>query len=64
MIIGANGENMKELRDRYPGVHIAFPEPGRRSNIVTLRGPTDEVKKCSVYLQKSAEDIVSISNEY
>lgn len=58
VIIGANGENMKELRDRYPGVHIAFPEPGRRSNIVTLRGPTDEVKKCSVYLQKSAEDIV------
>ena len=59
MIIGANGENMKELRDRFPGVHVAFPEPGRRSNLVTLRGPTEEVDRCSTYLSKQAKDIVS-----
>lgn len=61
MVIGANGENMKELRDRFPGVHVAFPEQGRRSNHVTLRGPTEEVDKCSTYLMKRAKDIVSLS---
>ena len=61
LIIGANGENMKEVHDRYPGVHIAFPEPGRRSNTVTLRGPSEEVKQCKEYLQKHAQDIVSLT---
>ena len=51
---------MKALHDRYPGVHVAFPEPGRRSNIVTLRGPKDKVDECSAYLNKLAKEIVSL----
>ncbi len=63
LIIGANGDNMKEIHDRYPGVHVAFPEQGRRSNTVTLRGPSEEVKQCSSYLEKYASDIVSNNND-
>jgi rRNA processing protein Krr1/Pno1 len=62
MVIGANGEHMKELRDRFPGVHVAFPEPGRRSNHVTLRGPTKDVDKCSEYLRQQAKDIVRLDH--
>ena len=50
---------MKEVHDRYPSVHVAFPEPGRRSNTVTLRGPSEEVKQCKQYMEKHAKDIVS-----
>ena len=60
MVIGANGENMKEVHDRFSGVHVAFPEPGKRSSEVTLRGPRDEVEKCAKYLKKMADDIVSL----
>lgn len=59
LIIGANGEKMKEVNDRYPGVRVAFPEQGRRSNTVTLRGPSEEVKQCKNYMEKHAKDIVS-----
>lgn len=59
LVIGANGENMRELRDRFPGVHVAFPEQGLRSNHVTLRGPTEEVNSCANYLRRKAKDIVS-----
>ena len=50
---------MKEVHDRYPSVHVAFPEPGRRSNTVTLRGPSEEVKQCKRYMEKHAKDVVS-----
>ena len=63
LIIGANGENMKEIHDRYSGVHVAFPEPGRRSNTVTLRGPSEEVKQCKQYMEKHARDIVRYIND-
>lgn len=60
MVIGANGENMKEVHDRFSGVHVAFPEPGKRNSEVSLRGPKDEVDKCAKYLKKMADDIVSL----
>ena len=52
---------MKEIHDRYPGVHVAFPEPGRRSNTVSLRGPSEEVKQCRSYMEKYSQDIVRLN---
>ena len=62
MIIGPSGEHMRDMRDRFSGVHVAFPEKGERSDSVTLRGPKDEVQRCVVFLKKQADDIVSESD--
>lgn len=59
LIIGPSGEHMKEMRDRYSGVHVAFPEKGIRTDVVTLRGPKEEVRQCAAHLKKLASEIVS-----
>lgn len=56
-IIGAKGESIRELRDKFPGVNIAFPEPGRKTDLVTLRGPRDEVDKCHKHLQNTVKEM-------
>ena len=38
-IIGAKGEKIREIRDRFNGIQVSFPEPGEKKDIVTLRGP-------------------------
>ena len=50
---------MKDIRDRFSGVHVAFPEKGERCDAVTLRGPKEEVRQCAAHLKKQAADIVS-----
>lgn len=58
-IIGSKGEAVRELREKFPGVNVSFPEPGRKSDVVTLRGPKDEVDKCYKHLSTVAKDLVS-----
>ena len=58
LIIGPNGEHMKDIRDRFSSVHVAFPEKGERCDSVTLRGPKEEVRQCAAHLKKQAADIV------
>ncbi|ESO99461.1 hypothetical protein LOTGIDRAFT_231082 [Lottia gigantea] len=50
-IIGAKGENIREIRDKFNQVQITFPEPGKKSSVVTLRGPKNDVDRCYKYLQ-------------
>lgn len=45
-IIGAKGENIKEIRDMFNQVNITFPEPGVKSDVVTIRGPKQDVDQC------------------
>jgi predicted PilT family ATPase len=56
-LIGTKGETVRELREKFPGVIIHFPEPGRKTDIVTLRGPKDEVDKCYKHLQGVVKEL-------
>ena len=59
-LIGAAGGNIKEIRDRFNQVQITFPDPGRKSEVVQLRGPKTDVDKCYKYLQKIVADMVRL----
>lgn len=37
---------------------INFPDPAQKSDIVQLRGPKNEVEKCTKYMQKMVADLV------
>uniref|UniRef100_A0AAQ6AJY9 Vigilin n=1 Tax=Amphiprion ocellaris TaxID=80972 RepID=A0AAQ6AJY9_AMPOC len=60
-IIGQKGEKIKEVRDKFPEVIINFPDPAQKSDIVQLRGPRNEVEKCSKFMQKIVENSFSVS---
>ena len=59
MLIGAKGEGIKQVRDKFADVNIVFPDQGKKSEVVTLRGPKTDVDKCYVFLQKRVQDLVS-----
>ena len=60
MLIGAKGDGIKAVRDKFNQVQITFPDQGRKSDVVTLRGPKTDVDKCFVHLQKMTADMVSL----
>lgn len=49
---------MQELRDRFNGVQVMFRSPGEKSDVVTIRGPKDDVEKCAKHLKKLVDDLV------
>ena len=57
-IIGSKGEKIREIRDRFNGIQISFPEPGEKKDVVTLRGPKQDVEKCVTHLKKMVADLV------
>uniref|UniRef100_A0A8C5PC31 Vigilin n=1 Tax=Leptobrachium leishanense TaxID=445787 RepID=A0A8C5PC31_9ANUR len=60
-IIGQKGERIREIRDKFPEVIINFPDPNQKSDIVQLRGPKNEVEKCTKYLHKMVSEMVENS---
>ncbi|XP_055686275.1 vigilin [Lutzomyia longipalpis] len=56
-IIGAKGENIKEIRERFKQVQIMFPNLNDKTDIVKLRGPKDDVDRCSKHLLKIVKDL-------
>jgi len=60
-IIGQKGEKVREIRDKFAEVQISFPEAGKKSDVVTLRGPRVDVDNCFNFLKKMATDLV-VSN--
>lgn len=58
-MIGAAGGNIKEIRDRFNQVQVTFPDAGKKTDTVTLRGPKSDVDKCYKYLTKVHNDLVS-----
>ncbi|XP_053160325.1 vigilin isoform X1 [Hemicordylus capensis] len=60
-IIGQKGERIRDTRDKFPEVIINFPDPSHKSDIVQLRGPKNEVEKCTKYMQKVVADLVENS---
>lgn len=45
-------------RGHFLQVIINFPDPTQKSDIVQLRGPKNEVEKCTKYMQKMVADLV------
>jgi hypothetical protein len=58
LIIGTKGEKIREVRDRFNGIQISFPEHGEKKDIVALRGPKEDVDSCATYLKKLGADLV------
>jgi len=58
-IIGPQGSNIREIRDKFSQVQVTFPEPGRKSDVVQLRGPKNEVDKCYKYLQTYHQELIT-----
>lgn len=58
-IIGAQGAKIKEIRDRFNQVQITFPDPSRLSDVVTLRGPKNDVDRCHRYLTQMHQEMVA-----
>ena len=59
MLIGAKGDGIKQVRDKFAEVNIVFPDQGKKSEVVTLRGPKGDVDKCYVFMQMRVQDLVS-----
>nr|CAB3252263.1 vigilin [Phallusia mammillata] len=57
-IIGQKGDKIKEIRDVFPDVNITFPDAALKSDVVTLRGPKNNVEKCYKYLKQMNDDMV------
>jgi predicted PilT family ATPase len=58
-IIGSKGEKIREIRDRFNGIQVSFPEPGEKKDIVILRGPKQDVEKCAIHLKKMVADLTA-----
>ena len=57
-IIGTKGEKIREIRDKHPEVQISFPDAGRKSDIVNLRGPRSDVENVYTFLKKMNAELV------
>lgn len=62
-MIGTKGENIREIRDKFNQVQITFPDPGKKSDIVTLRGPKNDVDKTHKFLQNLAKELVENNHQ-
>ncbi len=62
-IIGAGGENITAIREKFNEVQILFPDSSKKSDVVTIRGPKDEVDKCYTHLKKYAADVIAANYE-
>lgn len=61
-LIGAQGGRIREIRDNFNQVQITFPDAVRKSDVVTLRGPRNDVDKCHRYLQQAYQEM--LANNY
>lgn len=58
-IIGTKGEKIREIRDKHPEVQISFPDAGRKSDIVNLRGPRTDVENVYTFLKKMNAELIA-----
>lgn len=59
-IIGTKGEKIREIRDKYSEVQISFPDAGKKSDIVNLRGPREDVDSVYTFLKKLNSELVRL----
>lgn len=63
LIIGSKGETIRDIRDKFNQVQITFPDPGKKSDMVTLRGPKNDVEKAFKHLQNLSRDMVENNHQ-
>ncbi|KAK0077806.1 hypothetical protein PV325_003421 [Microctonus aethiopoides] len=56
-IIGSQGFNIKDIRDKFNQVQIIIPGPSEKDDIVKIRGPKLDVDRCHKYLMKLAKEL-------
>eukprot|EP01135_Chromosphaera_perkinsii_P002133 Nk52_evm67s217 gene=Nk52_evmTU67s217 len=56
-IIGQNGANVREISDRFGGIHLDIPNVSDNSDVITLKGQKDFVDMCATYLVEHVEDL-------
>nr|XP_022901402.1 vigilin [Onthophagus taurus] len=56
-IIGSKGEKIREIRDKFNQVQINFPGPSDKRDVVKIRGPKEDVDKCTKFLQKLVKEL-------
>lgn len=49
-LIGAKGEKIREIREKFNQVQINFPTPDEKRDVVTVRGPKEDVERWHIYL--------------
>lgn len=59
LIIGTQGGKIREIRDRFQNVTISVPDVNKKSDIILLRGPKNEVDRCYTYLQKLTQELIA-----
>jgi len=57
-LIGSKGEKIREIRDKFNQVQISFPPPGEKRDVVTIRGPKDDVDKCARHLSSLHKEML------
>jgi len=60
-IIGQKGDKVREIREKFQQVQISFPEAGKKSDVVTLRGPKDDVDNCFNHMKKLVSELIAAS---
>ncbi|XP_066928162.1 vigilin-like [Clytia hemisphaerica] len=60
-IIGQKGDKVREIREKFPDVQISFPDADKKSDVVTLRGPKEDVDKCFNHMKKLVTELVASS---
>lgn len=60
-IIGARGESIRDVRDKFNQVQITFPAPGEKRDVVTVRGPKDDVDACCKHLNQVYKELLDSS---
>ncbi|XP_074655321.1 vigilin-like [Tubulanus polymorphus] len=56
-IIGAKGQSIRDIREMFNEAQISVPDPAKKSDVVQIRGPKEDVDKCYKYLQKLHQEL-------
>lgn len=60
-LIGAKGEKIRDIREKYKNVQIKFPNANENSDIVKIRGKKEEVDACHKHLMKVVKELQETS---
>ncbi|XP_034942001.1 vigilin [Chelonus insularis] len=56
-VIGKNGFNIREIREKFNNVKIIIPGPDEKDDVVKIRGLKLDVDRCHQYLMKLAKEL-------
>lgn len=58
-IIGAKGEKIRDIRNKYHQINIIFPEQNDHSEKVIIRGAKQDAEQCFNYLAKLNQELLA-----